>query len=171
MNTDKTEAWSAFKLVKAPLNNFELTNLQANSFYEIEILARNDIGPSAAQPFRIRTLPSFAGKSPNSQCEIVFSSLLFLLLRSRLCVVFFNLDFGPITFPHHHQLMEIWIWNMCIYDACYMKPTAATAISPASAHRPTFAKEPDRTDRLLSSTKCTCTTQPTTLLASLAQQT
>jgi hypothetical protein len=47
--------------VQAPLSNYEIPNLQPDSFYEVEILARNDIGPSASQPFRIRTLPGQLG--------------------------------------------------------------------------------------------------------------
>jgi hypothetical protein len=49
------------KIVKAPQSNFELIDLQANSFYEVEVLAKNDIGASASQPFRIRTLPAQYG--------------------------------------------------------------------------------------------------------------
>lgn len=63
VNTEKVEAWSQTRLVKQPITNFEILQLEANSFYEVDIVARNDIGPSASQPFRIRTLPSSAGES------------------------------------------------------------------------------------------------------------
>ncbi len=61
VNTERIEAWSPTKVVKAPLSNYEIINLAPDSFYEVEILARNDIGPSASQPFRIRTLPGQIG--------------------------------------------------------------------------------------------------------------
>lgn len=61
INHDVKEQWSATKFIKFPTSNFELTQLQANSFYEVDVLARNDIGASASQPFRIRTLATSPG--------------------------------------------------------------------------------------------------------------
>jgi len=58
VNTERVEPWSSTKRVTAPVTNYEITFLAPNSFYEVEVLARNDIGPSAGQPFRIRTLVS-----------------------------------------------------------------------------------------------------------------
>ena len=55
MNTDKIEPWSAPQNVKAPATNYQIMQLFPNSFYEVDIVARNDIGQSASQPFRIRT--------------------------------------------------------------------------------------------------------------------
>jgi len=62
VNHDVKEPWSQTKFVKFPTSNYEITQLQPNSFYEVDVLARNDIGASASQPFRIRTLPSTQGE-------------------------------------------------------------------------------------------------------------
>jgi hypothetical protein len=61
VNTDRLEPWSLTKFIKYPTSNFEITNLLPNSFYEVDVLARNDIGASASQPFRIKTLASSPG--------------------------------------------------------------------------------------------------------------
>ena len=61
VDTGRVEPWSSTKKVTAPKSNFEMTLLSANSFYEVEVLARNDIGPSAGQPFRVRTLAASSG--------------------------------------------------------------------------------------------------------------
>jgi len=63
VNTDRLEPWSLTKFIKYPTSNFEITNLLPNSFYEVDVLARNDIGASASQPFRIRTLTSSPAES------------------------------------------------------------------------------------------------------------
>lgn len=63
INHDVKEQWSATKFIKFPTSNFELTQLLANSFYEVDVLARNDIGASASQPFRIRTLATSPAES------------------------------------------------------------------------------------------------------------
>jgi hypothetical protein len=63
VDTNKVEKWSTTRIVKETTFNFELLLLYPNSFYEVEVLARNDIGTSASQPFRIRTLATTAGKN------------------------------------------------------------------------------------------------------------
>jgi len=62
VDTDKIENWSQAVVLKAPKSNYEIIQLTPNSFYEIDVVARNDIGPSASQPFRIRTLAASQGK-------------------------------------------------------------------------------------------------------------
>ncbi|CAF0761162.1 unnamed protein product [Brachionus calyciflorus] len=61
VNTDKIEPWSSVQIIKAPLSSYEIVSIQSNSFYEVDVIAMNDIGPSASQPFRIRTLPGQIG--------------------------------------------------------------------------------------------------------------
>ena len=61
VDTQRVEPWSSTRKVTAPKSNFEMTLLSPNSFYEVEVLARNDIGPSAGQPFRVRTLVASSG--------------------------------------------------------------------------------------------------------------
>jgi hypothetical protein len=61
INTDLIEPWSSLRVVKAPQSNFEIPDLVPNSFYQVDILAKNDIGASASQPFRIRTMPGNYG--------------------------------------------------------------------------------------------------------------
>ena len=61
VNTERVEPWTAVKRVQAPVAHFELTLLSPNSFYEVEVLARNDIGASPSQPTRVRTLVSSPG--------------------------------------------------------------------------------------------------------------
>ena len=61
INTEAIEPWSILNVVKAPTSNFEMMDLQPNSFYQVDILAKNDIGASASQPFRVRTLPGSYG--------------------------------------------------------------------------------------------------------------
>ena len=61
INTDLLEPWSSLHVLKAPISNFEIVDLQPNSFYQVDVLAKNDIGSSASQPFRIRTMPGQYG--------------------------------------------------------------------------------------------------------------
>jgi hypothetical protein len=61
INTDLMEPWSSLRVIKAPTSNYEILDLVPNSFYQVDILAKNDIGPSASQPFRIRTMPGNYG--------------------------------------------------------------------------------------------------------------
>jgi len=63
INTDRIEPWSITKFIKYPTSNYEITQLLPNSFYEVDILARNDIGVSASQPFRVKTLTSSPAES------------------------------------------------------------------------------------------------------------
>jgi hypothetical protein len=86
IDTARGEGWSASQKTIASKTNFEMTMLSPNSFYEVEVLARNDIGPSAAQPFRVRTLTTssgghgvpehtmYAGKSPSNSLPGYFTS-------------------------------------------------------------------------------------------------
>lgn len=62
VDTNRLGAWSDVVVIKVPITNFEITNILPNSFYEVDVVARNDIGPSASQPFRVRTLPGQIGK-------------------------------------------------------------------------------------------------------------
>jgi hypothetical protein len=61
VNTNNYGQWSHTIRVKDPKQNFEISELKPNSFYEVDILARNDIGPSASKPFRIRTTQFIPG--------------------------------------------------------------------------------------------------------------
>ena len=43
-------------MIKTGITKYELTNLESNTFYEIDVIARNEIGPSASQPYRVKTM-------------------------------------------------------------------------------------------------------------------
>jgi hypothetical protein len=55
--------WSDRIALNFGLTKYELYNLMPNSYYEIEITARNDFGLSASQPYRIKTLTGAASKT------------------------------------------------------------------------------------------------------------
>ena len=61
VNHDNYGSWTPYIKVNWPKTNHEILDLQPNSFYEVDLIARNDIGPSASQTFRIRTLASLPG--------------------------------------------------------------------------------------------------------------
>ena len=71
------EEWSSIVTVKQPITNYEIINLKDDSFYEIDIIARNELGQSTSQPFEIRTLTS-----PSGQLFIAFSITYALLFVS-----------------------------------------------------------------------------------------
>jgi hypothetical protein len=56
ISTYKKEQWSSIVTIKEPVRKYMIMNLEANSIYEVDILARNDFGLSASQLFSIRTL-------------------------------------------------------------------------------------------------------------------
>lgn len=63
VDTDNYGSWSHTVRIKEPKTNYEIEGLAPNSYYEVDILARNDIGPSASKPFRIRTSQFIPGET------------------------------------------------------------------------------------------------------------
>lgn len=59
---EKTDQWSSIHTLTNNQYRFEIKNLSSNSYYEIEIRARNEIGISPVVPERVKTLPSLTGE-------------------------------------------------------------------------------------------------------------
>lgn len=52
----KVGQWSDIFTIKTGITKYELINLESNTFYEIDVIARNEIGLSASQPYRVKTM-------------------------------------------------------------------------------------------------------------------
>ncbi|RNA28752.1 fasciclin-2 isoform X3 [Brachionus plicatilis] len=102
VDTSRLGSWSSVVVINAPVTNYEITNILPNSFYEVDVVARNDIGPSASQPFRIRTLPGQIGeleafKKPNESVinrvilicgSVIAAIILFIIIDVLLLMKF-----------------------------------------------------------------------------------
>jgi hypothetical protein len=58
----KVGPWSSDITIKSGVTKYEITGLEVNTFYEIDIVARNELGKSPDQPYRIKTMTGSGGK-------------------------------------------------------------------------------------------------------------
>lgn len=58
---ERVGTWSDLRRLQVGITKYEVVGLEPNSFYEVDINARNELGVSASQPYRIKTMQGVSG--------------------------------------------------------------------------------------------------------------